>query len=205
MRVLILFGKHLLPDLSLDWVAIERANLAISLLNEDKSNEIIVTGGKTTSTTVSEAQPLKDLLIKNGISPNRVILEEEGKSTIDQLCRIKKEYLLKNKYNTIDLVSDELHIKRIYLLATYIFGPSYTIEIHGCEIKLSGHYKRAIEEKEKHLFQLLLENPILKKYAPGNHEIWSKFDQFYIDFKKNNAHDRLDIPDVNERFKDYIS
>lgn len=203
MNLLILFGKHLYGDGGLDWIAQSRCEVAIDQMRKNPYCDLIITGGKTNFSDKSEASEMKNYIVQAIGSDRKILLEEEGLTTINQLYILKTKYLIPNHWEEICLISDQIHIKRLEIIARHLFGADFKLRFIGAEVKLSGHYRKAIEENEKRLLELISENPVLKTFPLGDHESWNRFDQFYRQKKSETNSDRLDLIDINDQFPNF--
>ncbi|MDR1306766.1 MAG: YdcF family protein [Treponema sp.] len=69
------------PSLAL----LQRLNAAIGYLKKNTNTDVIVSGGKGSRETVTEAEVMSKLLQNNGIEINRIILEDRSTSTYENL------------------------------------------------------------------------------------------------------------------------
>ena len=69
----------------------ERIKKGAELLKEDESLNAVVSGGKKSETQkLSEADVMRNSLVELGISENRIILENEAKTTLQNFIYTKK-------------------------------------------------------------------------------------------------------------------
>jgi len=203
MDILVLFGKHLYTDGGIDWIAESRCELAIKLLSAYPTCDLIITGGRTNLSMMSEASKMKSYIVQRIGNNRNIFLEEEGVTTINQLYILKKDYLAPSNQRHIGLISDQIHIKRLELIANHLLGEEYKPEFFGAEVRLSGHYRKAIEERERQLRELISNNPVLRNFPSGSHEAWALFDEFYRQEKAKENVDRLGLLDVNDKFLNF--
>lgn len=82
MNVAVVLGYQLNLDGSMDKILVKRLNLALQLLNEEKIDKVIVTGGRPKKEIeVSEAQRMYEYLVEKGVDPEAIIKEEKANST----------------------------------------------------------------------------------------------------------------------------
>ena len=83
MKVVIVLGYKLNDDASMDDLLKQRLDLCIKLVNEEKYDKIIVSGGCPTppGLDVSEADVMAEYLIKNNINSNMIIKENKSLTT----------------------------------------------------------------------------------------------------------------------------
>ena len=96
-------GDH--PSLMLT----ERIESACKYLNEHPDVPCIVTGGKGDDENISEAQCMYDNLVKMGISPDRIYIEDKAADTVENI-KFSKEIIEKNGLSTSTaIVTDIFH------------------------------------------------------------------------------------------------
>lgn len=82
MNVAIVLGYQLHLDGTMDTILIKRLNLALQLINEQKIDKIIVSGGKPKfEIDITEAELMYNYLIEKGVSADMLVKEEKSKST----------------------------------------------------------------------------------------------------------------------------
>ena len=95
-----------------------RIEQAIKLYKEGRVEKLILKGGKggisnKNNEDVPEAELMKASLVKNGISPQHLILDNSSNSTIENGINVAK--ILNNLHENIQeviLISSEFHLKR---------------------------------------------------------------------------------------------
>jgi uncharacterized SAM-binding protein YcdF (DUF218 family) len=104
-------GNHLDPLLE------ERLTIALQLLQmkEYLNKKVIVSGGAV-GCIKSEAEIMKDYLIENGIVPNRILLENESRNTVENL-RFTKKIMEQEGFELCIIVSNSFHMRRISMIA----------------------------------------------------------------------------------------
>lgn len=200
MKTFILFGRQLFQDGKLDWIAKARCHLAIEILKQNTASELIITGGKTT-TQISEASVMKDYLIDKLPVDRRIILEESGLSTIHQLVLLKNNYLIPNMKFEVGLISDEIHMPRLELMAQHLLGDEFKITTYRAEVKISGHYRQAIEEYERRALFIIKNSPVILNYPIGDDKAWELYSEYY---RNNRRGTGLIKKDINMEFSEYI-
>jgi hypothetical protein len=204
----ILLGKGLYQNSELDWFAQARCDKAIKLMTYSPSAKLIITGGRNIS-DVSEASVMANYITsKNPQIKDRIILEEEGLSTIHQLVLVKKKLLIPDKVNGVEivnrlvnigLITDETHLSRAMLTADHLLGDEYKVTGFGATLRISGYARKAIETYENKMYELTKRNPVLLYCKKGDHEAWFKFDEFLRATKKEKHTDGQAV-DVTEEY-----
>lgn len=190
--IIICLGKSLNNQDKPDWILESRLNKTIDLANEFPDIKIILTGGighfEKERISISQAEGMKRyiLTIANELK-DRIILEEKGESTIGQMCIIKTDFLMANKYKNIALITDEIHMARASILFEAILGDEYKVTKASAEINLNDNWKKPQIDKELQMI-LLSRNTWLKDIKKGDHEEWRRVDEEYR--KKSNEEKR---------------
>ena len=89
---------------------IRRVNTAVKYLNNNQNTNIVISGGQGFAEDISEAEAMNRLLIQNGISEERIFIENNSKSTKENLKFSDNLYNLHDKH--IVMVSTDFHIFR---------------------------------------------------------------------------------------------
>lgn len=200
MMTFVLFGKSLFRDGELDWFGKARCDLAADLLKDNPKSTLIISGAKKGSTR-SEASAMRDYIINLVDAGDRILLEETGLSTVNQLIVIKNSYLIPRKWFEVGLVTDEIHMLRVKLLATHLLGDDFHLTEHKAEVRISAKYRQVIEDLEKELCGFVSKNPVLTTYPKGDDKAWQIWDEFY---RNKNKGQNAVMLDVNEEFLKYI-
>ena len=129
---------------SIDFMA--RINAAEEYLKENPDTVVIVTGAKGSNEPVSEASAARDQLLSNGIDADRIILEDQSYSTLQNLQNSKK--LIEKEGKNIDrssivIVSSSFHLYRAKYIAEQIgFQNVSCLGSHGLRILDPQYYTR---------------------------------------------------------------
>ena len=103
-----------------------RLDHAAYLYQEQISPRVIVTGGKRPGDRFTEAQAGKEYLQDNGVPPEDVTGETEGRTTFQSLKEVRGIAQTEN-IDSVLLVSDPLHSERIKRMAIDLgFDEAYT-------------------------------------------------------------------------------
>lgn len=93
-----------------------RLNHALELYRRGTVRQLILTGGVGQGDTISEAAAGRDYLLERGVSPDDLLLEEQGQTTWDSL-RSAAEIARANGIESVLLVSDSYHMLRSLKMA----------------------------------------------------------------------------------------
>lgn len=92
-----------------------RLDTAIKIYNETKIN-IIVSGGKQTDKSISEAEVMKKYLLFHGIPEGKIYVEDKANSTKQNLQFAEKIVIEKHLNKEIFVLSSDYHMYRVKLL-----------------------------------------------------------------------------------------
>ena len=97
----------------------QRLQVGLTYLEENPDVDVIVTGGQGADETITEAEAMASYLKQNGISANRIILEENSHSTMENFkfsADILKQH---GKVQPIKIVfvTSNFHLPRATMLA----------------------------------------------------------------------------------------
>lgn len=94
-----------------------RVIASLKYIKENPNAQVVLTGGKTSSAEISEAEIMLGLLQKKGVEPNRIIIENRSKNTYQNL---KYSSSLIDIDKKVLIVSSEFHLFRAKLIAAKI-------------------------------------------------------------------------------------
>jgi len=89
---------------------LRRVNTAINYLNKNQNTNVVISGGQGPGENITEAMAMKRILIQNGINENRILEENNSRSTMENIKYSDKLYNLKDK--NIIIVSTDYHMFR---------------------------------------------------------------------------------------------
>lgn len=92
-----------------------RLDTAYEYLTAHPDTKVIVSGGQGSNEPVSEAQGMYDYLVKRGIEPGRIVLEDKSVNT-EQNIRFSKDFLQADA-DKVGIVSNNFHVFRAVKLA----------------------------------------------------------------------------------------
>jgi len=127
-----------------------RIRKALELKRKGKVEKLIVTGGNAPG-EISEAEAAKRLLVKLGVDPSSIIIEEQTSTTIEQIkfLRFDEEY----KFHPVHIivVSDGFHLSRILEICKF-----FNIEASGVASDHSLSLEKTIFYRTREGIALLL-------------------------------------------------
>ena len=176
LDLILCLGKNLNKDNSLDWVLQARVEKAIETYNDHPEAVLMFSGGKyflASDYSSSEADAMLAYVKKQHKDlADKVIVESESDNTIDQLCRIKNEFILPKKWRSIALVSDEFHVRRAGVFMDGILGDGYKLYFVGAKGNLTGNPRRALEELEDKFLEMSIKT--VKSLPRGDENAYLK-------------------------------
>jgi uncharacterized SAM-binding protein YcdF (DUF218 family) len=101
----------------------ERLTTALELLRSYRFKKIILTGGAVTSVQ-TEADIMKEYLIRNGVDEKRIILDKEAMDTIQNIYNCKRIMEI-HRLRTCTVISNSFHIRRVRYIADAVGLSAY--------------------------------------------------------------------------------
>lgn len=99
-------------------------SVALELMRSYHVEKIILTGGAVTSIR-TEADIMKEYLLRNGVEEERIILDKEAMDTIQNINNCRKIMEL-HRLSTCTLISNSFHIRRVQYIANALgFSSSF--------------------------------------------------------------------------------
>ncbi|MDQ0270499.1 YdcF family protein [Cytobacillus purgationiresistens] len=90
-----------------------RAQAALEYLKQNQDTIVIATGGQGEGEDISEAESLRRFFSENGISDDRIWLEDQSTSTYENLAFTKEQFEIEHAV----IVSSDFHLYRASILA----------------------------------------------------------------------------------------
>lgn len=114
------------PSLMLE----RRLDAAYEFLSENPDTVAVVSGGKGDDEHISEAECMKNYLVENGISPDRIYIEDKSSSTYENL-KFSQKVIEENGLNdNITIVTDSFHQLRAEMIAGELGFDAYNVSAH---------------------------------------------------------------------------
>lgn len=108
--VVVTLGAKVRADSTPGTILRKRLNLSHSILTQREDLKCVVSGGKGVDEPISEAQSMKNYLTQNGISAERIIMEDNSYNTVEN---IKNTLSLLPENTHLTIVSNNFHILRV--------------------------------------------------------------------------------------------
>lgn len=100
------------PSLALKY----RLDAALNYANEHPNVQLILSGGQGTGEAISEAQAMENYVVANGLSKDRLLLENKSTSTYENILFSKA--LLPEGVAEVTIISNDFHLARAQKLAS---------------------------------------------------------------------------------------
>lgn len=113
--VILVLGRRLQNDRPTQ-VFEARLDHAARLLQEGKAPRIVIAGGLTGKASISEAEIGRERLLGQGISPEKILVEDRSQHTLENFFNLRETLRVEN-WTSLILVSDPLHLARAGALA----------------------------------------------------------------------------------------
>ena len=117
----------------------ERIKAATEYLKKNPEVKVIATGGKGANEGIAEGVAIKRELLKNGISEDRIILEDKSKNTVENfrfsLEKIRNSENNGNRKIKVLIVTNDYHIFRSKNIARKVGFDNKDYEIYGLPAK----------------------------------------------------------------------
>lgn len=110
----VVLGSGLAADGTMKKKLTRRMDLTFAAAKKYPNSKIIVSGGAPKSGW-TEARRMRDWLVKEGIAPSRIIMEDKSASTVSN-GRYSLLKLIENKLTTYTIISDASHLRRAALI-----------------------------------------------------------------------------------------
>jgi len=102
-----------------------RLDHAIDLWNRHLAHVVILTGGRGSGDTTSEAAVGRSYVKRHGVPDEAILLENEGRTTQESLVAVSR-MLSQRRMKTAILVSDPFHMLRLWILSRHLGFTPYT-------------------------------------------------------------------------------
>jgi uncharacterized SAM-binding protein YcdF (DUF218 family) len=89
----------------------ERINKGFEIYQKKYVPKLVITGGGSPN-ELTEGEVSKNVLLKYGVDPDDLILENSSSSTVEQIQFVRDNLYHKENWNKIILVSDNFHLYR---------------------------------------------------------------------------------------------
>lgn len=122
----------------------ERLDAAYKFLLENPDTKCILSGGKGDDEPISEAQCMYTYLVKKGIDPERLYMEDKSSSTKENLMYSKNVIEEENLPKAITIITSEFHQHRAAEIAKDLGMESYSVSSNTLITLLPTFYIREL-------------------------------------------------------------
>lgn len=103
----------------------------------------------------SEASAMREYALMLGVPETDIFIEEKSKDTIGNAFFTKIDYLEKNDWKQVMVVTSDFHLKRTKCVFDHVLGPQYAIEYYPVLLDLSADEKQEKEAQETNTTNIL--------------------------------------------------
>lgn len=149
----------------------KRLNKAIELLKKYPHAKILLCGkysfrySENEAPSITEAELMRDYLIKKGIPASKIFLERKSKDTIGNAYYAKKLYFIPKNEKEAIIVTSDFHLNRAKFIFKKIFGPKYRLKFIATPSGFEND--KLLKERQKYLLEKTKE--FLKEMKEGDH------------------------------------
>jgi uncharacterized SAM-binding protein YcdF (DUF218 family) len=104
-----------------------------------------------------------------GIHDDQIIIEKKSKDTLGNAYYTKADFLEKNGWRDIVIVTSDFHINRTQFLFDTVLGPEYTIEYVSVPTSMDQEKRVSFESAEKITIDVL--KNIIGSIQPGDTKV----------------------------------
>ena len=112
----IVLGAQVRPEGVPSLILRGRINAAEKFLDENRGSKAVLTGGKGSDEPMTEAKCMYDTMVEDGISPDRLILEDKSTNTTENFLYTRDVLKENNLGDDITVVTDGFHMLRAMLV-----------------------------------------------------------------------------------------
>ncbi len=151
----------------------KRLDKATEIFKKDKNAKILVSGRysflypKSLLPPITEAQAMKNYLIKKGILKKNIFLENKSKDTISNAYYAKKIYFIPKKEKEAKIITSEFHLPRVKYIFKKVFGKDYNFRYIAISSNLNKKSAEKVKTRQKKLLKKTKE--ILGEMRDGEH------------------------------------
>ncbi len=148
---------------------LDRASVCSKIAKELKVKYILPTGGVICENNLTEAEYLRELLIKDGIDKDKIILENKATTTKENMTYTNEILKNLNDVKKVLIVTSHFHLRRSLELAKSYLDKKYKIEGYPGQVvegNKENWYKSDYYTKRVHQEAIFLKSHIEKGYIP---------------------------------------
>jgi len=138
---LLILGAHVRPD-GLSVTLHNRLAVGAAYANGHPDVQVFVSGGQGLNEPISEAAAMRDFLVTQGVSEDRIRLEDQSHNTFENMVYTYRMLPIKSERRPIIIVTSEFHICRASMLASRAGFEPYFIPAPTPRSLLLSSYSR---------------------------------------------------------------
>ncbi|GAC1490854.1 MAG: hypothetical protein NVS1B1_08360 [Candidatus Limnocylindrales bacterium] len=129
-ELIVVLGGGVTPDGKAGAATIARAHRAALTARASPDAPLILSGGRaaTLGTGPSEAELMRDELVGAGVDPERLLIEDESRTTIGNAVLVAARYLRGLEPRSIHLISSPFHLQRATEIFRHVLGFAWQIQ-----------------------------------------------------------------------------
>ena len=150
LETLVISGMHATAPAGMDYLIVlgarvdpdgpspalnRRLNCLMAVLDDHPDATIIASGGQGADEPMSEAQCIRDELIRRGVDPARIVMEDSSTATVENLRNSMA--LMKDPAAKVGIITNNYHVWR----ATHLAQKLGLVNAHGIAAEYTGHTK----------------------------------------------------------------
>ncbi len=165
----------------------ERLKKAWQIFKKNEKAKILVCGKysflypKNKPPQKTEAEIMRDHLLKLGAPKEKIFLEQKSQDTITNAYFAKTLYFIPKKEQTAKIITSDFHLQRVKFIFSKVFGKEYRLKFISAPSFLTKERKKRIEKRQKEVLKRT--KILLKEMRDGNHNFLksrkNKLKQFY--------------------------
>ncbi len=119
---------------------------------------------------MTEAATIRAGLVARGVPADAILLEEKSCDTLGAAYFTKVDYILKNNWKRILVVTSEDHLERTKYVFHKVFGKAYDIQyVYGNRVLQDEEFVQSLEREKKSL--QLMDTTWVGPVTPGEHSM----------------------------------
>lgn len=170
---IVILGGGITKEGKLPENAKKKLRKAWQIFKKQKKAKILVCGKysflypKNKIPKITEAEAMRDYLLKLGVPRQSIYLEKKSKDTIGNAYYAKKLFFIPKKEKKAIVVTSDFHLERVKFIFKKIFGKNYQLKFVTVPSPSRNKKREKIAKRQKMLLEKTKE--ILSKMEPGDH------------------------------------
>jgi len=171
---IVVLGAGITKKGNLPEQAKKRLDKALKMLKRRKEANVLLCGKysflypKSKLPPTTEAEAMRDYLLKKGVDEDKIYLEKKSKDTVGNAYYAKKEYFIPKKEKEALVVTSDFFLERVKFIFEKIFGPTYKLKFYPVTSPIKDkEKKKRIKKRQKYLLHRTKQ--MLKDMIPGHY------------------------------------